>query len=597
MDALRAYGSDSEEEQVPGATPGAPPPRAEALLRGDASDASSDSDSESDAAPGDDAFGLQRTEERAPRVASSAVAVADVAPRIAEPSSDALVHTAALQPPARPPGVRQTLSGTVEETALSDFDFRNQQRTFEMLGYARNPSEYAASSHAQNAFVGDRHAAQAMGGATMAELRGGNASTRAASRAMKKRRKANGDASIVEGSGAYLGPWAGWEGEQSTPEVRGPIGPTPEELAAAEAGAKQRKQEHARLEHRRAMDEARGSEKSIFHGTSMYDYQGRTYMHIPTDAGTNLRGEPGAQQCFIPQTCIHTWTGHTKAVSAVRLFPESGHLLLSGSMDTKVKLWDVYHQGNCLRTFLGHVKGLRDVQFNHDGTRFLTSGYDHHIKLWDTETGACLQSLAQPCVGNCVVYHPTQHDTFLTGTSDKRILQYDLRTKELTQEYKEHQGAVNTVTFTDPDHFVSTSDDKSMRAWDFDIPVVTKHIADPHMQSMPAVAMHPDHKWLACQSMDNQIAVFNADTYKQSSRAFKGHSVTGFACQVAFSPDGRFLSSGDSQGSVVFWDWDKGSLIKRLPAHKDAVACHAWLPHETSKVVTGAWDGLLKLWT
>ncbi|WFD02848.1 hypothetical protein MOBT1_001535 [Malassezia obtusa] len=588
MDALSAYRSDSEEE-----TPQAPA----APLPQDAAVPQEDSDSDSDAPPTDDVFQLKNMEERAPQAASSTVAVQSVAPSVAERAPDTGELVKAESKSALPSGVRQTLSGTVEETTMSDFDFRNQQRTFEMLGYARNPSEYAAASHALNSYVGDKHAAQAMGGATMAELRGGTASTRAASRAMKKRRKANGDASIVEGEGAYLGPWAGWEGEQATPEVKGPIGPTPEELAAAESSAKQRKQEHAKLERRRAMDMARGTEKSIFHGTSMYDYQGRTYMHIPTDAGTNLRGEPGSQQCFIPQTCIHTWTGHTKAISGVRLFPQSGHLLLSGSMDTKVKLWDVYHQGNCLRTFLGHVKGIRDVQFNNSGTQFLSSGYDQVVKLWDTETGACLQSFPLECVGNCLVYHPRSNDTFLTGTSDKRILQYDLRTKQITQEYKEHQGAVNTVTFTDPDHFVSTSDDKSMRAWDYDIPVVTKYIADPHMQSMPAVSLHPDEKWLAGQSMDNQILVFNADTYKQSSRAFKGHSVTGFACQIGFSPDGRFLSSGDSQGHLVFWDWDKGNLVKRLPTHKDAVACHAWLPHETSKVVTGAWDGLLKLWT
>lgn len=592
MDALSAYRSDSEDEAPRVA---APPPAQDVPAESD------DSDSDSDAPPPDDTFQLRRQETRAPPPPSStAVVVQSVAPNVEERALDAtqLVQSDGIQQQTLS-RVRHTLSGTVEETSMSDFDFRNQQRTFEMLGYARNPSEYAASSNAPNAYVGDKHAAQAMGGATMAELRGGNASTRAASRAMKKRRKANGDASIVDGAGAYLGPWAGWEGEQVTPEVPapGPIGPTPAELAAAEAGAQQRKQEHAKLERRRAMDMARGTEKSIFHGTSMYDYQGRTYMHVPTDTDTNLRGEPGSQQSFIPQTCIHTWTGHTKAISSARLFPQSGHLLLSGSMDTKVKLWDVYHQGNCLRTFLGHVKGIRDVQFNADGTQFLTSGYDEVIKLWDTETGVCVQSMPLECVGNCVVYRPGSNDVFLAGTSDKRILQYDVRANQLTQEYKEHQGAVNTVTFTDADHFVSTSDDKSMRAWDFDIPVVTKYIADPHMQSMPAVALSPDEKWLAAQSMDNQVLVFNADTYKQSSRAFKGHSVTGFACQVNFSPDGHFLSSGDSQGNVVFWDWDKGSLIKRLPAHKDAVVCHAWLPHETSKVVTGAWDGLLKLWT
>ena len=34
--------------------------------------------------------------------------------------------------------------------------------------------------------------------------------------------------------------------------------------------------------------------------------------------------------------------GHSKGVQSVQFFPGTGHLLLSGSMDTKVKVWDVY---------------------------------------------------------------------------------------------------------------------------------------------------------------------------------------------------------------------------------------------------------------
>lgn len=71
-------------------------------------------------------------------------------------------------------------------------------------------------------------------------------------------------------------------------------------------------------------------------------------------------------------------------------------------MDTKVKvsrregfpiradpsqLWDIYHDGNCLRTFMGHTKAIKDVNFNNDGTQFLSASYDRQIKLWDTETG------------------------------------------------------------------------------------------------------------------------------------------------------------------------------------------------------------------
>ena len=75
------------------------------------------------------------------------------------------------------------------------------------------------------------------------------------------------------------------------------------------------------------------------------------------------------------------------------------------------------------------------------------------------------------------------------------VFQYDMNSSEIIQEYDQHLGPVNTIAFVDENRrFVATSNDKTIRAWDYDIPVVIKYIAESDMHSMPAVTLHPSSK-------------------------------------------------------------------------------------------------------
>eukprot|EP00043_Microstomoeca_roanoka_P018191 m.193333 g.193333 ORF g.193333 m.193333 type:complete len:554 (+) comp16779_c8_seq2:134-1795(+) len=477
--------------------------------------------------------------------------------------------------------VKNTFTGYIEEGDMSAFQFENQRLTFQSMGYAVDPT--VGTTSAQHQLIGDASAAFRYGGETLA--------TTKVSSKDRRRRKQKGDPGDIDD---YSGPWADYESDSRVAR------PSEEQMVVLKEYEKKRKGEAGES----SLDEAAKAKKaaqehSTLHIKDAFDYQGRSFLHAPLHEGIRFGEKP--DKCFLPKKLIHTWTGHSKGVSAIRFFPGTAHLLLSAGLDSKIKLWEVYGERRLIRTYHGHTAGVRDICFNRDGSRFVSCGYDKVIRLWDTETGACLGHYTNRHVAYCVKFHPNEdkQHLFVAGTSDKKIICWDTNTGEIVQEYDRHLGAVNTVTFVeDGTRMVTTSDDKSLRVWEWDIPVDIKYIADPSMHSMPSVAVHPGGKYLVAQSMDNQILTFGAsDRFRQNrKKVFKGHVVAGYACGVSFSPDGSYVVSGDSQGNVCVWDWKTTKLYSKFKAHDQVCIDVAWNPNETSKVATAGWDGQIKYW-
>lgn len=93
------------------------------------------------------------------------------------------------------------------------------------------------------------------------------------------------------------------------------------------------------------------------------------------------------------------------------LFQFDGIHVVSGSLDTSIRVWDV-ETGNCIHTLTGHQSLTSGMELKDN---ILVSGNaDSTVKIWDIKTGQCLQTLqGEPRLGatepECVFLHQKTH--------------------------------------------------------------------------------------------------------------------------------------------------------------------------------------------
>ena len=84
-------------------------------------------------------------------------------------------------------------------------------------------------------------------------------------------------------------------------------------------------------------------------------------------------------------------TGHSNYVYSLAFSPK-GNMLVSGSYDEALFLWDV-RSGRCMRQLPAHSDPVGGVDFVCDGTMVCSCSTDGLIRIWDSGTGQCLRTL------------------------------------------------------------------------------------------------------------------------------------------------------------------------------------------------------------
>jgi WD40 repeat protein len=267
---------------------------------------------------------------------------------------------------------------------------------------------------------------------------------------------------------------------------------------------------------------------------------------------------------------------HGQPVDTLACSP-SGKTIASAGADGVIRLWDIA-TGEELRTFAGHTGPVRAVAFAPDGKTIASGGNNSTVRLWEVATGREVEQFRRKPGRVAAVAFSPDGKTVAAGCSDRSITLLDARTATPRRLIDDQKGAVRAVVFfPDGKKLASAGEAGWIHVHDTKTGELILSSSRREQEAILGLALSPDGKVLAsCGPLNEHLVLWEAASGKVLQRL---HDLAYRPVSVAFSPDGKQLIVGGTNGTLRRWDTTSWKELKRLEEkHAGWVGAVAFTP-------------------
>ncbi|MBK8418817.1 protein kinase [Candidatus Villigracilis saccharophilus] len=328
-----------------------------------------------------------------------------------------------------------------------------------------------------------------------------------------------------------------------------------------------------------------------------------------------------------------SFLAHASGIEYMALSPDGSRLSTTSS--TFLKIWDT-STSEKLFTLSDFTGDVTSVAFSQDGTRLATVDLGGNAIIWNIATGKNLSTFS---VGNKECYFNAlfnQDSTRLitsdscgtirfwdiTGNKGQELFRRNIRSSggsvSLNLSPNGTQLAVgenNSISIWDAskgfDLFVLPNDLQAWRTdfssdgklftaggygstiikvWDLSLPGEKLAINSNGGMRIGDVIFNPDGTRLVTESWETgKVQIWDTSTYQQ----LQAVQDSDICCITTFSPDGKLLVTGSSQGGVKIRDSSTGEVIVLIG---ESIATQVVFSPDGTRIVTAGYDDIVKVW-
>ncbi|XP_028836604.1 DDB1- and CUL4-associated factor 13 [Denticeps clupeoides] len=307
--------------------------------------------------------------------------------------------------------------------------------------------------------------------------------------------------------------------------------------------------------------------------------------------------------------------GHRDGINCMAKHSKSLSILLSGSCDGELKLWDLPKR-KCVRTIQAHDGFVRGICSRFCGTSFFTVGDDKTVKKWNMETpgygereeplstilgkamftgidhhqkdatfATCGQTVdiwdeqrSSPVRSfswgvdsfSCVRYNPVETELLASCASDRSIVLYDMREatplKKVVMKLRS-----NTLCWNPMEAYFFTCSNEDYNLYTYDMrrlnAPVTVHM--DHVSAVLDLDYSPTGREFVSASFDKTIRIFRKDG-GHSREVYHTKRMQHVIC-VKWSADNKYILSGSDEMNIRLWKANASEKLGLLsPREKEA---------------------------
>ncbi|MAD99156.1 MAG: hypothetical protein CMK53_00840 [Proteobacteria bacterium] len=280
---------------------------------------------------------------------------------------------------------------------------------------------------------------------------------------------------------------------------------------------------------------------------------------------------------------------HKGEISSL-VFQPSGILAVSAGQDGKVKLWSL-PELEPIHTFSKHRKRVTHTKFTVRGDKLLTSSMDGTIGIWDWEKKRQLNEVAvkQPISGFDLAPEGLEG---VVATKRGAIRIWDFEKGIPLRDVQANAGELEHVHFdSSGGRVIGALADGHVQVWELGDSLYLKSLKG-HERSVESLDFAQEGNYLISSSSDKSVRIWDVEKGLQvRSYDLGNHRVQ----SVRFGPAAETFATAGSDSSAGIWDTESGQRLKTLANHKGKVNSVDFHPHE-KVLLSGGSDRQWMLW-